>query len=158
MGTKSKGRSKIVRAAAKLLEGTHKHLGTGAQVMLLGGTMTPAEVAARLQRLVDLRAAVDASKALTKANLMTEQAEAPALQTFVSTYLHFLKAAYGTQPDVLADFGISVRDRTPPTIETQLVAVAKRAATRVARNTMGPRQRLKVKGDVTGVAITPVKE
>jgi hypothetical protein len=34
--------------------------------------------------------------------------------------------------------------------------IAKRAATRAARHTMGPKQKKAVKGDVTGVVVTPV--
>jgi hypothetical protein len=58
---------------------------------------------------------------------------------------------------VLADFGISLKQRGPLTVEEKTAAVAKRAATRAARHTMGPKQKLEVKGDVTGVVVTPVK-
>jgi hypothetical protein len=56
---------------------------------------------------------------------------------------------------VLADFGIHPKARTPPTVEASLAAVAKRRATRAARRTMGSQQKKAVKGDVTGVVVTP---
>jgi hypothetical protein len=39
-----------------------------------------------------------------------------------------------------------------------VAAVAKRAATRVARGTKGSRQKAAIHGDVTGVTVTPVVE
>jgi hypothetical protein len=42
------------------------------------------------------------------------------------------------------------------TVEAKAVAVAKRDATRQARGTTSKKQKLAVKGDVTGVVLTPV--
>ena len=69
----------------------------------------------------------------------------------------FAKASYRNSPDVLADFGITSKARVAPTVESKAAAVAKRAATRAARHTMGPKQKEGVKGDVTGVVVTPTK-
>jgi hypothetical protein len=68
----------------------------------------------------------------------------------------YVKAAYGNSPDVLADFGIQTKARVPLTVDAKLTAAAKRAATRAARHTMGKRQKNAIKGDVTGVLVTPV--
>ena len=80
----------------------------------------------------------------------------PALRTFMSAFVAYLKAAYGSSPDVLADFGISRKARTPLTVDAKAAAAAKRAATRAARHTMGTTQKKAVKGDVTGVTVTPI--
>jgi hypothetical protein len=157
MATKSKGQSAMVAVAQQLVAGTGKHLAGAPPVMILGSTLTGDQVAARLQRVVDLRAEVDSAKATTKAKLAAEQAEVPGLRAFIVAYLHYVKGAYGAQPDVLADFGVHPKERAPLTVEVRVAAVAKRAATRVARKTLGPKQRLKIKGDVSGVTITPVK-
>ena len=45
---------------------------------------------------------------------------------------------------------------TPPTVEEMATAVAKREATRKARDTMGPKAKLAIHGDVTGVTVTPI--
>jgi hypothetical protein len=81
----------------------------------------------------------------------------PALSSFESAYIAYLKAAYKGSPDVLADFGIQPpKARAPVTIEAKAAAAAKRASTRAARHTMGSQQKKAVKGDVTGVTVTPV--
>jgi len=43
------------------------------------------------------------------------------------------------------------------TVEKRAAAAAKREATRQARGIIGKRKRAGVKGDVTGVVVTPVK-
>jgi hypothetical protein len=67
-----------------------------------------------------------------------------------------VKAAHGTSPEALAAFGLHPKARVPLTVEAQAAAIAKRAATRAARHTMGSRQKKAVKGDVTGVVVTPI--
>jgi hypothetical protein len=81
----------------------------------------------------------------------------PALRTFMSALVTYIKAGYGSQPDVLADFGIQTpKARAQLTVEAKAAASAKRAATRAARNTMGSKQKKGVKGNVVGVTVTPV--
>ena len=80
----------------------------------------------------------------------------PALRTFMSAFVTYVKAAYAGSPDVLADFGIAPKARVPPTVEAKIAAAAKGKATRAARHTMGTTQRKAVKGDVTGVVVTPI--
>jgi hypothetical protein len=58
----------------------------------------------------------------------------------------------------LADFGLQPpKARKPLTNEQRAAAVAKLRATRAARGTTSKKQKLSVKGDVTGVQITPVR-
>ena len=64
---------------------------------------------------------------------------------------------FGTQADVLADFGLAPeKARTPLTVEQKAAAAAKREATRVARGTKGAKAKKGIKGAVTGVVMTPV--
>jgi len=105
---------------------------------------------------VSLRNDVDAAHASIKAKLAAEKAQTPALRTFMSALVSYVKAGYGSAPDVLADFGIYPKARTPLTVEAKAAASAKRAATRKARNTMGSVQKKAVKGDVVGITATPV--
>ena len=150
------GKGQVVVFAKQLIAGNEKHLTSATQVALLGSSFTPAEITAKLQSLVDLRTDVDAAKASTKAKLAAETANMPALRTFMSAYVSYVKAAYGTSPDVLADFGINPKARAPLTVEAKAAAVAKRTATRAARHTMGTQQKKAIKGDVTGVLVTPI--
>ena len=80
----------------------------------------------------------------------------PSLHTFMGTLVTFIKATYANQPDVLADFGIKPKARTPLSAEAKTAAAAKRTATRAARHTMGAKQKKSVKGAVVGITVTPV--
>jgi hypothetical protein len=100
---------------------------------------------------------VDTAQAAAKAKLAVESAQAPALRAFTRQFRTFDHASFAASPDVLADFGIASKPRVPRTVEEKAAAVAKSAATRSARHTMGARQKEGVKGDVTGVVVIPTK-
>jgi hypothetical protein len=158
MATRPDSKSQATVLAQQLIAGTGKHLSSTTQVNLVGSSFTPAELTAKLQSLVTLRTNVDAAKASTKEMLATEAAQMPALRTLMSAYVAYIKAAYVGSPGVLADFGISLKSRAPLTVDDKAAAVAKRAATRAARHTMGPQQKKGIKGDVKGVLVTPITD
>ena len=156
MSNNRESKGTVVALAQKLMAGTTKHL-TGTTPVLLGGSSyTPSQINDKLQAIVNLRSDVDASKASTKAKLTAETTQMPALRTFTGALVSFIKGAYASQPDVLADFGISPKARTPLTAEAKTAAVVKRAATRAARHTLGTVQKKSVKGAVTGITVTPI--
>jgi hypothetical protein len=156
MATQRQGKGTVVDLAKQLIAGTSKHLANVTQVMVAGGSFTPTQVTERLQALVNLRTDVDAAKASTKAKLAAEKTDMAPLRTFMGAFVTFVKAAYGTSPDVLADFGLHPKARTPQTVEAKTAAAAKRKATRAARQTMGSKQKKRVKGAVVGITVTPV--
>jgi hypothetical protein len=156
MATKTKGKGEAVDLATQLIAGTNKHLANSAQVTFSSGTFTPAQITAQLQALVNLRADVTAAQAQAKAKLAVERADAPALRTFMGAYVAFVKVTFGNAPDVLADFGIHPKARAPLTVQAKAAAAAKRTATRAARHTTGAKKKKSVKGDVTGIVVTPV--
>jgi hypothetical protein len=156
MATNNKGKGQVVALAKQLIAGTGKRLAKGTQVSLVGSSFTPDQVTSQLQSIVNLRTDVDTAKATAKAKIAAETAQMPALRTFMSAYVSFVKAAYGTSPDALADFGLSPKSRAQLTAEANVAAAAKRKATRAARHTMGSKQKLGVKGDVTGITVTPI--
>jgi hypothetical protein len=72
------------------------------------------------------------------------------LNAFISAFTAFIKAAFRGKADVLADFGIKPpKATTPMTAEQKAVAAAKRAATREARGTKGPKAKKAVHGNIT---------
>ena len=156
MATKKNTKNQVAGLAKELVAGTAKHLGSTTQVTLLGGTFTPDQITSKLQLLVSLRSDVDASRATTKAKIASEAAQTPALRAFMSAYESYVKAAFGSSPDVLADFGLNPKARTPLTVQAKAAAAAKRASTRAARHTLGTNQKKGIKGDVTGVLVTPI--
>ncbi len=156
MATKKNGKGQSVVVAQQLIAGTGKHLSSATPVTFAGGSFTGDQITSKLQALVNLRSDVDAAKAVAKAKIAAEAAQSPALRTFTSQLRSFVKASFSTSPDVLADFGITSKARVPPTVEEKAAAVAKSAATRSARHTMGAKQKEGVKGAVTGVVVIPV--
>jgi hypothetical protein len=157
MATKTKGKGAVVALAEQLIAGTNKHLASTTQIMVAGGSFTATQVIEKLQSLVKLRTDVDAAKASTQAKLVAEKTDMAPLRTFMGAFVAFLKAAYPNSPDVLADFGLHPRKSpTPLTADAKAAAAAKRKATRAARHVMGSKQRTRIKGDVTGVTVTPV--
>jgi hypothetical protein len=155
--TKTKGKNKDASLAKQLIAGTSKHLSTMKQLMFDGATYTPAQVAGELQKLVTLRSDVEDARAALHAKLEEELANLGALIAFLNAFVAFVKATFGNKPDVLADFGLKPKKvRTPLTVEQKAAAHAKAASTRSARHTTGSKKRLAVKGDVTGVVVTPV--
>jgi hypothetical protein len=156
MATKAQGKGKAVSLAEQLIAGTNKHLANLTQVTFAPGSFTPAQITARLQALVNLRADVLAAQAQAKAKLAAEKADTPALRTFEGALVAFVKATFGNAPDVLADFGIHPKTRTPLTVEAKAAAAAKRAGTRAARHTTGAKRKKAIKGAVTGIVVTPI--
>jgi hypothetical protein len=142
--------------ALQLIAGTKQHFSTASTLTIGNVSVTPAQLEASLQRLVDMRAAVDDAKAATQAKIATEDAEAPSLRRQMAAYVAYVKATFGQTPDVLASFGLKpTKARTPLTIEQKAAASAKRAATRAARHTMGSKQKKDVKGTITTIVSTP---
>jgi hypothetical protein len=154
--TASINKKQFVDRTKDLIAGSEQLMTGTTPLSLVGSMFTPAEVRAKLQAIVNLRADVEAAQGLVKARLAAEAAAMPASTAFVSALTAHVKVAHPA-PDALAAFGIHPKARTPLTLEAQAAAAAKRAATRAARHTMGSRQKAAIKGDVTGVIVTPVR-
>ena len=151
-----KGKNTAVDLASTLLVGLQKHLANG-QLTFAGGTFTTAQIESQLQLLIALRAAVNAARAVTTAKVAAETAQAPALLAFMSALVECIRVQFGTQADVLADFGVAPKKvRTPLTVEQKAAAAAKREATRAARGTKSAKAKKGIKGAVTGVVVTPI--
>jgi hypothetical protein len=143
--------------ATKLAAGAQKHLSGLAQLVIGSGTFTPAQVEAQLQSFANLRNSVNTAKAAVSAALTDEQSQGPAMRAFYIAFIAYVRAAFGNSPDVLADFGLAPKKaRKPLTADQKAAAAAKRNSTRAARGTKGKRQKAAIKGDVTGVVVTPV--
>jgi hypothetical protein len=137
------------------IAGIRKHFAS-APTMVLGGTpTTPNDAIATLQGSID---AIDAASATAHAfhGAVAAQHAAIAKGSGLLTDLKTLvKSQLGSSEGVLGAFGFTSPSRQTPDEATKAAAVAKRAATRAARHTMGKRQKLAVKGDVKGADTTP---
>jgi hypothetical protein len=158
MKTLKPGKQNAASRAETLSAGTTKHFTNASQELAFGGATYPVtQVKANLQEIADLRTATTEAQASAKAKVAAERAQLPQLLLFMAAYLAFVKATFGSAPDVLADFGLTPRKvPTPLTPEQKAAAKAKRTATREARGTRGSVQKKKVVGNVIGVVLTPV--
>jgi hypothetical protein len=154
---KNKGKKVSADLAESLIAGVEKRLAGVTQVLLAGGVFTPAQIVSELQKLVTMRADVEAARTATQEKVEVERAAAPSIRAFMSTVVQYVRAAYGNRAEVLADFGLAPKKaHTPLTVEQKVAAAAKREATRVARGTKSAKAKKGIKGTVTGVEITPI--
>ncbi|HEX8791529.1 MAG TPA: hypothetical protein VF765_11310 [Polyangiaceae bacterium] len=155
------GKNSKAAKVSQLISGAKKHFPNGSQTVSLEGVSTTIDAATQeLQTYVDNRSAVVAAQATAKVKLATERAALPALDAFISAFIALVRLTFGTQADILVDFGLAPRKaRTPQTAEAKAVAVAKREATRAARGTKGPKAKSEIHGNVTAkLVVTPAGE
>jgi hypothetical protein len=145
-------------AVSKLIAGAKKHFPNGSLEIPIGGVSMTIDAATKeLQTYVDNRAAVVAAQATARTQVAAERGKIDALNAFISAFTAFVKAAFRGKADALADFGIQPpKAKTPLTAEQKAVAAAKRAATREARGTKGPKAKKAVHGSITAeLVVTP---
>jgi len=139
-----------------VIAGTLKHFPSGN--FTLGGTaFTTASLVALLTSLANAIAALIAAHANVKDAVAALATAESNVGPVLRAYVKLVRAAFNTSTQSLADFGIQPpKARTPRTSEQNAAAAAKAKATRAARGTTSKKQKLAVKGNVTGVTVTPV--
>ena len=85
-----------VALAKQLIAGTKKYFANVSSLTFANATLTPVQVEAFLQTRIDLRTAVDDSKAATKAKIVAEAAQTPALRSQTAVVLE-ARASSGQQ-------------------------------------------------------------
>ena len=152
------GKKETATLVRQLMLGMKKHFPNGNQQIPVGGAVyTVDQLLAMLQSIIDNREAVEALQAQVRAKLEIERTQSPPQIVVFHALLRILRGMFGNSADALADFGLAPpKARTPLTTEQVAAAVAKRAATRLARGTKGKVQKKSVKGNVTGVVVTPI--
>jgi len=139
-----------------LLDGLKAQEPTLAPFTIAESVVKTADVVAMLEKRIAAADAVPPAKAAWHDAVKAAQAARTSTETTVSGVRQALLGIFGTSTQKLAAFGLKPRKaRTPPTAEKKAAAAAKAKATRAARHTMGSKQKQAVKGDVTGVTITP---
>ncbi len=130
------------------IAGIEKHFTSTPTLALAGTPTTPKDVIATLKAAID---AIDAAAAAEKAfhDATTAQHAAVAKGNAVVKALKILVTnQLGSAEGVLNNFGFQPPKRTTPDQAKKAAAVTKRAATRAARHTMGPRQKAPIKGTI----------
>ncbi len=110
-----------------------------------------------LQGLVDAMNALDTAQTDAKEAMAAKLAEQAKAGPFISVYKRFIQATFAGATSTLTVFGLQPpKARTPLTSQQRAAAAAKAAATRAARGTVGKKKKLTIKGNVTGITVTPV--
>jgi hypothetical protein len=154
-----RGKNKAAARVAQLVAGAKKRFTNAKQALPLGSTpVTVGDAMTKMQQVVDKRAAVVTAQAAAKSRVDEEDAALPDLTAFVSAFTTLVRLNFGDDAEALSDFGLAPRKvPEPQTAEQKAVAVAKRAATRVARGTKSAKQKKHIKGNVTAeLVVTPV--
>jgi hypothetical protein len=126
-------------------------------VMIAGTTYTTAQLQARVQTSLDAETQVlTAETELNDARASCERVR-KSERGFLLTLASLMKSQYGDSELPLAELGLRPKKKPGKrTNEQRLVMSAKNRATRQERGTMSKKQKKAIKGNVTGVVITPI--
>ena len=144
-----KTRVNEVDALQKLADGLTQHASTAPSVVLAGVTLKPSDVVAKLQARIAQARAVSSASASWHSTVQTDKTAAAQLKPLLLAVKQVLLAAYSTQLDVLADFGLSPRKKPVVSPATKTAAALKAKATRAARGTKGTQQKAAITTQVT---------
>jgi hypothetical protein len=131
----------------KSIAAIQKYLSQLASMFIAGVAYTPAQFIALLQKDVDLADAASNAKEDLRVAAAAAREQRATMAPIMVGFRAFLENMF-TDPSTIAEFGFPVRSRTGLTVEAKAVAADKRAATRAARHTMGPKQKKDIKGTV----------
>jgi hypothetical protein len=140
---------------AQVIAGIQKHLQNVSSLPLVGSTYTPADLVKLVQSRIDATGQADATKATWHSSVLAGEALNTKLTPVLRALRQYVINVFGAASPVLADFGFAPPKSATRTPEEKAAATAKAKATRTARHTMGKVQKKTVKGNVTGIVITP---
>jgi hypothetical protein len=136
----------------QVILGINKDLQTLSQIPLAGQMFTPMSLVALIQSRIDAANKVATAKAAWQDAVKAYRA----INTNVTAVVHGLYSyvlnAFGATSPQLADFGFTPPKRATQTPEEKAAAVAKRAATRKARGTKGPKAKKAITGQSVMIA------
>jgi hypothetical protein len=131
-----------------LIAGTEKHTPNG-QFTLGNVAYSTASLVQLFKSLVDAMTAQNVADAAAKEALVAVRDVDTKVHSVVTAYRKYLLTTYGSAAQTLADYGLApAKAPKPLTVEAKSASVALNQATRLARGTVGPVARLKVKGTV----------
>ncbi len=148
MNTKIANANRISRNAADqhLVDGLTKRKHDLTSFMIGGTSHTLDDILIVLQARIAAANLTHSTRATWQSAVKADRDERAKTKTFVSGLRQTLKVAFDGSIDALSDFGLSARKLHVPTPEQKAKANAKAKATREARHTMGPKQKLAIKG------------
>jgi hypothetical protein len=148
-------KAETVARMQAMIQGLQKRFPNG-QFTLGNKAFTTAALVQTFQGLIDAIQKVNAAQASAEVAVTAmTSTKADVNQVFVGLKRNLLNT-FGTDAETLGDFGLEPRKAPAPrTTEQKAATTAKMRATRKARGTTSKKQKLAIKGDVTGVIVTP---
>ena len=139
-----------------MMAGMQKRFPSGS-FTLGNNAFTTASLVQLFQSLVDAINAVNAAQASAQEAVATMRGVQARVGPVYLALKHMLLTTFGTAAQALADFGLEAPTApAPKTVETKAAAAAKLRATRAARGTTSKKQKLAIKGNVSGITVTPI--
>jgi hypothetical protein len=136
-----------------LIAGINKRL-TTATLLIDGQVCNAAALAAPLTQRVTTGNVVLAQRAALVASTKADDTAVASTAVFVAATVEAVYAAFGNDAVALADFQLLPRKKPSMTPAQRLAASEKALATRAARHTMGPKQKLLVTGTAPAATAT----
>jgi hypothetical protein len=158
MGKNTPVKNRIQQTASvqKLMDGLNKNAATVPSFLIDGVAVTRADIVTKLQGLLDATKGVETTRAnwqnAVVANTKLWSDDAP----FLSGLRQALLVAYRSQVNTLADFGLTGRKVGATSTQKKVAAAVKSQATRVARHTMGKKQKEAIVGTPPAYTVVPV--
>ena len=128
----------------QVIEGIRKDLQTVAVLYLGSKTFTPAALEAYVQARIAAASAILVAKAAWQKSITDYEEVDADTSVVVRDLKRFVVSSFGESSPKMADFGFGWSLPVPWPEAKKKAAVAKRAATRLARNTLGHKQKLGV--------------
>jgi hypothetical protein len=141
-----RNRTTLQGSDQQIIEGIRGDL-LGMTTLYLGGrTFTPQTLEQFIQIRIDAASAIAEARAAWLKTIADYEGIDADTRIVVRDLQRLVVGAFGDQSPKLAHFGFTPEKKPAWSEETKAAAVVKRAATRAARSTRGPRARLAIKG------------
>ncbi len=139
----------------QIIVGIQKDLHAVTSMAFGGQTYTPTSLVAFFQSRIDAANAVVTARAQWQDAVQKYKLIHATGQVVTRGLKQYVMGTYGETSPVIADFGFTPPKRVSQTPEQKAAAVAKRAATRQARHTVGKKVKLAIKGTVAPAPTNP---
>jgi len=143
---KPQNRASLIERNRQAAYGVKEHL--KGSVQLAGGSYKPADILTILAAPTSAADATDKAKATYRTAVAEERTAKAAAKGMRESLQSYVVGIHGAKSGILADFGFTIKEPTPKTVEVKNEAVVKMRATRKARGTMGKKQKAQIKGTV----------
>jgi hypothetical protein len=158
MATQKPSKATALTQLQAIMAGIEKHFPNG-QFTLGKTAYTTQTLLQALRVLEGAHVALNAAHASVTDGVAKLQQAETSTGPLLRDVKRFVLSAYASSPQDLTDFGLQApKARKPLTSEQRATATAKLRATRSARGTKGTKQKAALKGNVTGVTVTPITE